>query len=136
MTDEFLTVLLMLGLFSGITCAVVNSLKGKYWMALISVLAMPIGLLMIVGLVCAIRIAKPDSRWARGYTSAKMNEAKRRFPKRADRVDPDWVPAPDALSEEVLTDPQDSLPYEDENWDELDKITRRAREREGRGPES
>ena len=41
-----------------------------------------------MALVGAIRLAKPNSGWARKYSRPKMEEAKRRFPKQAAELDP------------------------------------------------
>lgn len=109
--------------------AVINVLKGKYWFAVIGFLA--VGLL---GLIGAIRLAKPNSRWARGYDEDKLLEAMNRFPKQAAKVDPDWM-------EKVRNDPArpqierlDEWPDEDPAlWD---KITRRAyKKQHGHWPE-
>lgn len=56
-----------------VTCLVICLLKGKYWFGLIGLLLHPF---WYVG---AIRLAKPDSSWARRYDEAKLAVARERF---------------------------------------------------------
>jgi hypothetical protein len=113
---------------------VICVLKGKIATAIFGCL---FGVVQIVG---AIRLAKPDSRWARGYTRRKMEAAKARYPKNADRVPADWVPKPDPLDEPAPRHEQDS----DDEWSHMsdqelrlaatDPIVRRALKKSGRLP--
>lgn len=105
---------------------VVCFMKGKWVFAILTLFGFT-----LFGIIGAIRLAKPDSTWARRYTDTKMAEAKKRFPKQAARVDPGWTPAPDPLDEPEPVHPQDSVPYEWEDPSDLDRISRRAFGRSG-----
>jgi hypothetical protein len=63
------------GAFGALTIliAVVNLAKEKFGMALIGLLVPP------VGLVAALRLAKPGSLWARFYRERTMARARARF---------------------------------------------------------
>ena len=121
MDDASVVIWILLSLAFPIGFAVVCFMKGKWVFGVLSLFG-----LMFFGIVGAIRLAKPDSNWARRYTAAQMAEAKRRFPKRADRVPADWMPVSDPIAEPVAPHPQDSVPYEWEDPADLDKISRRA----------
>lgn len=57
----------------------VNALKGKYWMILLS--------LGFIGIITAIRVAKPGSYWDRRWSSVGDHEkALARFTKHRDAV--------------------------------------------------
>lgn len=59
---------------------VVNALKGKWWMAIIFSLG-------LIGLITAIRVAKPGSYWDRHWSSVGDHEkALSRFTKHRDAV--------------------------------------------------
>jgi hypothetical protein len=66
--------------FVGIALAVVNLLKGKLVMAMASLVVAP------VGLIGALRLARPESPWARLYGEQRRERARRRFPE-------PWLPA-------------------------------------------
>jgi hypothetical protein len=107
--------------------------KGKRVMSVL-------GLVLVYGplyLVGALRLAKPDSRYAlRNYGETKMNAAKARFPQNAANVSADWTPNYDPIDEAAPPHPQDGdwedLAATDPN--ELDRITRRAMKKAGRLP--
>ena len=61
----------------GVLVAFVNVLKGKLGMALVG-LVVP-----LAGLVSGLRLAKPDSVWARTYGQKRRERAERRFSQRA-----------------------------------------------------
>ncbi len=86
------------------------ALKGKWWFMLFALLG---GWL---GLVGAIRLAKPDSYWARHwYGDEKMATTEQRF-------------APDpALSEPAPHHPEDSEQSDDDDVALQDKLTRLSR---------
>lgn len=70
--------------------ALVNSFKGKYWFGLLFWLPPVVA-------IGAVRLAKPDSAWARRfYSREKMGEAMERFPDHAEGVElePDARTAP------------------------------------------
>jgi hypothetical protein len=93
----------------------VCALKGKWWFALFGLAG------GYLGLVGAIRLAKPDSYWARHwYGEAKTVKAERRFPR------PAVEPAPRHA--------QDSGPWPDDDPAAQDRITRRALRRQQRNP--
>jgi len=105
---------------------VVNLLKGKYGFALIAlalvglaawieaVIPLP-GVLPAVG---AIRLAKPGSPWARRYDKADAIESMRRFPKAADKEDPNWMSALERDAERPLIEDPDQWPSEHPGlWD-------------------
>ena len=102
-----------------IVLASIAWMKGKRWTAIIGLFS---GLVAVVG---AVRLAKPDSRWAQSYDSDKMRRAQRRFPGLA--PDAEWQ-SPEDL-EPAPVNPQDSVPWEDEEDVQLDRISRRARDR-------
>src|SRR4051812_43793294 len=60
-------------------------LKGKYWFGLLGIF---FGIFWLVG---AIRLAKPNSLWARRYGPKKLYESERRF-KQTRKIDPAWAP--------------------------------------------
>jgi hypothetical protein len=64
----------------GLALAVVNLLKGKLVMATASLVAAPVGLLG------ALRLARPESPWARLYGAQRRERARQRFPE-------PWLPA-------------------------------------------
>ncbi len=66
--------------FVGLAVAVVNLLKGKLVMAMASLVVAP------VGLIGALRLARPESPWARLYGEQRRERARRRFPE-------PWLPA-------------------------------------------
>jgi lysyl-tRNA synthetase class 2 len=66
----------------GIAIAVINAAKEKFGVALVGLVVMP------VGVVGALRLAKPRSVWARFYGDAKRKRAERRFA--GSRGDPFW----------------------------------------------
>jgi hypothetical protein len=93
---------------------VINALKGKWWFALF---AMAGGWLGVVG---AIRLAKPHSYWARHwYGEAKMARTMQRFDGRGGRF-------PGAPPQDVALNPQDSEPWPDQDPATQDKLTRRG----------
>jgi hypothetical protein len=95
---------------------VINAMKGKWWFALF---AMAGGWLGILG---AIRLAKPHSYWARRwYGEEKMAESRRRFANST----PLFGKVPDA---DDIRDPQDSDPWPDDPAME-DRLTRLGRRR-------
>ncbi len=106
----------------------INISKGKYWFALVGFL-----LVHPLSLIGAVRLAKPDSRWARTYEREKMDRAMRRYPKRAERVPADWEPP--FADEPEPVHPQDSEPWPDDDPALWDKTTRRAfKKKHGRLP--
>ena len=107
-----------------ITWAVICVLKGKPWFA---VLGLVFGVFSLVG---AIRLAKPNSRWARKYTRQQMEEAMRRFPKDAQQVPTDWTPQPDPLEEPEPINDQDSS-FDDLSPEELELALRDKTLRKG-----
>src|SRR5215208_1384092 len=75
-----------------ILLSLVNIFKGKYWFSLLGLVT---GLVIVV--IGAIRLAKPDSAWARRfYPAEKMKLAIERFPEHAAGVelDPEKRTAP------------------------------------------
>jgi hypothetical protein len=103
-------------------------LKGKYWFCVIGIF---FGIVWLVG---AIRLAKPNSRWARRYGPEKLYESKRRFPKEARKIDPAW--APPVLATETVRSVPDPDQWPDEHPATWDKITRKAYKRQyGHEPE-
>jgi hypothetical protein len=64
----------------GVVVAAVNVLKGKLAMAMASLVVVP------VGLVGVLRLARPGSPWARLYGEHRRERAKERFPQ-------PWLPA-------------------------------------------
>ncbi len=135
MTDSGLsdleTTLLIVAVFlPPLLLALINVSKGKYWTAFVGFFF--VGLVSLVG---AIRLAKPNSKWARDYNREKMSRAMRRFPKHAKKVPADWQP-PHAHEPEP-THLQDSDLWPDEDPALWDKTTRRAyKKQHGRLPES
>jgi hypothetical protein len=70
---EVVTVVGVIGLF-GFVCAVVNATKEKFGMALLSIV------IPVIGLIGAMRLARPSSLWARAfYSKAKAERAEERF---------------------------------------------------------
>jgi hypothetical protein len=105
--------------------AIINVLKGKYWFA---VLGFFFGIFSLIG---AIRLAKPNSRWAKRYSPEQMEEAKRRFPRQAAKVDPSWQPP--AGHEDQHSTAITEWPEDDPS--EWDKTTRRAYQKQyGKSP--
>jgi lysyl-tRNA synthetase class 2 len=66
----------------GILVAVINAAKEKFGVALLGLVVMPVGLIGVV------RLAKPRSVWARFYGEARRRRAERRFA--GSRGDPFW----------------------------------------------
>ena len=62
---------------SGVLLAFLNVLKGKLWFALIGLLV------PLIGLVGALRLAKPHSVWTRTYGPKRRARAEQRYAKRA-----------------------------------------------------
>ena len=58
---------------TGIVLAVVNGLKGKLFMALASLLV------PLIGLIGAVRLARPGSLWARLYGESRLARSRARF---------------------------------------------------------
>jgi lysyl-tRNA synthetase class 2 len=76
----------VLGVILGLICAA----KEKFWMALGSLLIWP------VGAVGALRLAKPDSLWARRfYRDERLKRARERYPEAGADSAPATVAAPD-----------------------------------------
>jgi len=102
-----------------VVLAVVNCLKGKYWFALIGFFVVG-----IVGVIGAIRLAKPNSRWARRYDPQKLHRSMNRFPDQAAKIDPQWA-------DQLRADPERPQIEAIEEWPDehpalWDKTTRRA----------
>jgi len=71
------TVVGVIGLL-GFVCAVVNAAKEKFGMALLSIV------IPVIGIVGALRLARPTSLWARAfYSQAKIDRAGERFAHKA-----------------------------------------------------
>jgi hypothetical protein len=102
---------------------VINALKGKWWFALWAGIAAASGLGLILGIVGAIRLAKPHSYWARHwYGEQKMARTMLRFGGRGGRF-PGSAPSEAELAaiaamrpqdEELPPNPQDSEPRPDQ----------------------
>jgi hypothetical protein len=117
-----------------VSLPVVNALKGKWWFALFALAG---GWLGIVG---AIRLAKPHSYWARNwYSEEKMTRTMQRFgiteTPPAVQYRRDRKPLrfggkgglfPGSLPPDVTPNPQDSEPWPDQDMAEQDKLTRRG----------
>jgi len=110
---------------------VICALKGRWDAAIVGVF---IG---IVAIVCACRLAKPGSFWARRwYDDDKMRRAEARFAN--SWTSRDYLRPPRLTEQEYpsksleppLPNPQDSEPWLDEDPALQDRITRRARKRE------
>jgi hypothetical protein len=98
--------------------AYVCVMKGKGLMALFAFFIVGGWVVMLVG---AVRLAKPDSRWAVDhYDEEKMKRAQQRFATAAGIAEEDNAAITDAWADEDI-DP-----------DELDPITRRALRKAGR----
>lgn len=96
-----------------LSLAAICATKGKWGFAFLGLLLHP---LWPIG---AIRLAKPDSFWAKHwYAEDKLRRAEQRFDDSKPYAEPDPL------------HPQDSEPWEDEDESELDKITRKALRRE------
>jgi hypothetical protein len=105
-------VLIILALW--VSLPVINALKGKWWFALFALAG---GWLGIVG---AIRLAKPHSYWARHwYGEDKMTQTMQRFGGKGGLF-------PGSLPPDMTPNPQDSEPWLDQDATEQDKLTRRG----------
>jgi hypothetical protein len=105
-------VLIILALW--VSLPVVNALKGKWWFALFALAG---GWLGIVG---AIRLAKPHAYWARHwYGEEKMARTMQRFGGKGG-----WFPG--SLPPDGTPNPQDGQPWPDQDAVEQDKLTRRG----------
>jgi hypothetical protein len=109
----------------GLILPVINALKGKWWFALWAGLAVAlVGLGFILGIVGAIRLAKPHSYWARHwYGEEKMARTMRRFKGVGGRF-PGSAPSEAELAAiaamrsqdaERPPNPQDSEPWPDQD---------------------
>jgi hypothetical protein len=111
-TSILLGVALLAYLFLHFVVFVMCGLKGKYGFGVLAFFV------PLVGIYPAFSLARPESWWARHrYDPQKLARAEQRHA----HVGP--KPAPN---------PQDSLPWEDENPAEMDRITRRARKQQAR----
>jgi hypothetical protein len=115
---EGLLIVLLVGLV--VAAPIVCALKGKWVFAAFGLV---IHILWWVG---AVRLAKPNSRWARRYDDDKLAESMRRFPDQARSVDAEHA------SRLSLTLPELGVPDDHiGQWPEeppsmWDKTTRRA----------
>jgi hypothetical protein len=97
-----------------VSLPVINALKGKWWFALFALAG---GWLGIVG---AIRLAKPHSYWARHwYGEQKMAKTMLRFKGKGGLF-------PGSVPPDMTPNPQDSEPWSDQDLAEQDKLTRRG----------
>jgi hypothetical protein len=111
---------------------VINALKGKWWFALFAGIAVVSGLGLILGIVGAIRLAKPHSYWARHwYGEQKKAQTMQRFRGEGGRF-PGSAPSEAELAaaaamrpqaDELPANPQDSEP---QDLAEQDKLTQDA----------
>ena len=112
-----------------VSLPVINALKGKWWFTLFALAG---GWLGIVG---AIRLAKPHSYWARHwYGEQKMATTMLRFKGKGGRF-PGSTPSEAELAaaaamrapeDEPLLNPQDSEPWPDQDLADQDKLTQRG----------
>jgi hypothetical protein len=84
-TTDLVTGLLELFVYGGaLILALITCFKGKYGFGVLAMVT------YVFGIVGAIRLAKPDSPWARRFYSAeKMKLAMERFPENAEGVELD-----------------------------------------------
>jgi hypothetical protein len=64
-------------------CSVICAMKGKWWVALLGFI---VNVIILVWPICAIRLAKPESFWARRwYDDETTAKARLRFDKSSER---------------------------------------------------
>jgi hypothetical protein len=111
-TSIFLGVALLAYLLLHFVVFVMCGLKGKYGFGVFAFFV------PLVGIYPAFSLARPGSWWARHrYAPQKLARAEQHH------AHIELEPAPN---------PQDSLPWQDENPAEMDRITRRARKQQAR----
>jgi hypothetical protein len=94
-----------LGAAGHIILVMICILKGKYELALLS------AFIPFLGLICAIRMARPDSLWARRFYRGKRMQ---RAEAKAQAFDSRWGRYLDAVTDFIAGKPNDQLPPKDQ----------------------